>query len=91
MLFDIKMISMKEKTKSIFNPKYQKLISEIIRLRNERGLTQRELAKLCGVSHCYIGRVETHERRLDLIETIDILKVLGVSKKEILKTIEKLI
>ena len=82
---------MKEKTKSIFNPKYQKLISEIIRLRNERGLTQRELAKLCGVSHCYIGRVETHERRLDLIETIDILKVLGVSKKEILKTIEKLI
>ena len=90
-MFDIKMISMKEKTKSIFNPKYQKLISEIVRLRNERGLTQRDLAKLCNVSHCYIGRVETHERRLDLIETIDILKVLGLSKQEILDLIKKLI
>lgn len=91
MLFDIKMIPMKDKTKSIFNPKYQKLISDIVKLRNEHGLTQRELAKLCGVSHCYIGRVETHERRLDLIETIDILKILGLSKKEILKIIEDLI
>lgn len=85
------MISMKEKTKSIFNPKYQKLISEIVCLRNEHGLSQRDLAKMCGVSHCYIGRIETHERRLDLIETLDILKVLGLSKSEILKLLSDLI
>ena len=81
---------MKTSPKSIFDPRYDQLISELVKIRKSKNWSQRKLAKEANVSHCYIGRMEIKERRLDLIETIDIMKVLGLSKTEIIKIIEKL-
>lgn len=76
---------MKTSPKTIFDPRYDKLIAELVKIRKARGITQRDLAKLCKTSHCFISRTEIKERRLDLIETIDLCKVLGLSDNEILK------
>ena len=54
-------------------------------------MTQRTLALILGTSHCFIGRTEIKERRLDLIETLDLMKALGLSDKEILKELERLL
>lgn len=79
------------KTKTIFDPCYDWLISELVRIRHEKGFTQRSFAAKTGYSTCFIGRTETKERRLDLIETIDYMKHLGLSKAEIVQKITELV
>ncbi|MCL2338933.1 MAG: helix-turn-helix domain-containing protein [Proteobacteria bacterium] len=82
---------MKAKAKTIFDPRYKAFIAELVVLRKSKDLTQRELAKLFNQPHGFIGRVEIRERRLDLIEAIDLLKAMGLSKAEIVKVIEKIL
>ena len=82
---------MKNKEKSIFDPRYRDLIARLTSQRKKSGMTQRDLARALGVGQCYVARIETHERRLDLIETIDMMRVLGMNDKEIINTIKKLI
>lgn len=77
--------------KTIFDPKYKAMIETLKLIRKKRGLTQRDLAKKLGVAHCFVGRAETCERRLDIIDLIRILKAFGFAKKQILKFLEKLI
>lgn len=60
-------------------------------LRKEKGLTQRDLATQMGVAHCYIGRVETCERRLDIIELIRILRIFNLSDEEILDFLKEIL
>ena len=92
MLFDIKMISiMPEKIKSIFDPKYRDFVASLVARRQSVHITQRELAKRLGVSHCYVARIETHERRIDLTESIAMMQVLGMSNDEIIEEIKKLL
>ncbi|MDR1207576.1 MAG: helix-turn-helix transcriptional regulator [Rickettsiales bacterium] len=82
---------MKTTTKSIFNPKYKRLIDDMVDARKKKGWSQRELAKQAGVSHCFIGRMETRERRLDVIEAVEIMKLLGLSRSMILKKVSELL
>ena len=77
--------------KTIFDPKYKEMINSLKQLRKNRGLTQRDLAKRLGVAHCFIGRAETCERRLDILDLIHILKELDLSNQEILKFLERLL
>lgn len=79
------------KQKTIFIDKYRKAIEQMVQIRNARNLTQRDLAKILEVPHCYVGRVETFERRLDIIEMINWLKALKVSDKSIKKFFSDLI
>jgi len=81
---------MKTSPKTIFDPRYDQLIADLVAVRKKKGWTQRELAKQSKHTHCFIGRTEIKERRLDLIETIDLMKVLGLSKAEITKKISEL-
>lgn len=83
------MISMNNKT--IFDQKYKSMIESLKVLRKEKGITQRELATQLGVAHCYIGRVETCERRLDIMELIRILRIFKLSDKEILDFLKQLL
>ena len=81
---------MKETQKTIFSEKYKALIALIVRLRKERGLTQRDMAARLSVPHCYIARTEICERRLDIVALIEIFRVLEVPQNEALKIIETL-
>ena len=54
--------------KSIHTPEYRDLRSELRRTRENAGLSQRELAARLEVPHSWVAKVETGERRLDLVE-----------------------
>ena len=82
---------MKEKSKTIFDPRYDRLIADLVKLRHEKGFTQRSFAAKTGYSTCFVSRTEIKERRLDLIETIDYMKHLGLSKMEISNKLNELI
>ena len=75
----------KTTSKTIFDTRYAVLVDNLVATRKERGHTQRTLAKALGVSNCYIARVETKERRLDVIEIVDYLRVLGLENDEIIE------
>lgn len=77
------------RTKTIHNAKYKSFIAELVRIRNARNITQRELAERIGEMDTFITKTELRSRRLDVPETYKILKALGLSKSEISKLLEK--
>ena len=68
--------------KSIHNKAYQQLLSLLLSKRLYRGITQEELASRLGVGQGIVSKIETHERRLDLIELREICLALGISFPE---------
>ncbi|HBS76866.1 MAG TPA: XRE family transcriptional regulator [Alphaproteobacteria bacterium] len=82
---------MKTSPKSIFDKRYKKLIEKLVDVRVSKNISQRELAKMASVSQCYIGRTETFERRLDLIEFIDLCRVLELSDQDILNLVKSIL
>ena len=74
--------------KTIYDPKYRKLIASLVETRYKAGINQRELAQRLGIPNSIIAKIEICERRLDILEFIEILRVLDNKKAE---SVEKLI
>lgn len=53
------------------------IAKRIAELRSQRGFTQRDLARLLAREHGLVSRIETYERRVELVELIQILTALG--------------
>jgi transcriptional regulator with XRE-family HTH domain len=53
------------------------IAKRIAELRSQKGLTQRDLARLLAREHGLISRIETCERRVELVELIQILTSIG--------------
>lgn len=56
---------------------YKKLLSALVEARCAAGLSQAQLAKKLGKPASFVGKYELGERRLDVIELLVVLKVLG--------------
>lgn len=79
------------KKKTIFDPKYKKMIESLKSIRIKQGISQRDLANKLGMAHSYIGRSETCERRLDILDLINILRALNLTNAEIMKFLQQLL
>jgi transcriptional regulator with XRE-family HTH domain len=63
--------------------KFQKQFGARMRaLRQQRGLSQEELALSCNLDRTYIGSVERGERNISLVNIHTIAAALGVSPRE---------
>ncbi len=62
---------------TIYDPRYEQLITALVNARTERNITQVMLAERLGQHQSYIAKVEGLERRLDVIELFDWLQGLG--------------
>ena len=54
-------------------------------LRNERDLTQRQLARRLKVPQSYVSKYETGERRLDFVETVYVCRAMDVNIDEFVR------
>ena len=54
--------------KSVHTPEYAVLRSRLRAAREHAGLSQRALASRLRVPHSWVAKVETGERRIDLVE-----------------------
>lgn len=61
---------------SVHTAPYRRLRQLLVRLRREAGMTQAELASAVNKPQSFISKIESGERRLDIIELIQILSVL---------------
>ncbi len=63
------------------------MLSLLASLRDERGLSQRLLSEKLGKAPTYVSKYERGERRLDVVELLDILHALEANPLEIIKKI----
>jgi len=52
-------------------------------------LTQRELAEKLNINHSLIGKIETGDRRLDIVELLEYAHALEIDTMDIINIIQK--
>lgn len=63
----------------------QKFREKLVKLRKEKGLSQRGLSYLCDVNHTKISKLETDENtNLNLTTLFELARGLGVHPKELI-------
>jgi transcriptional regulator with XRE-family HTH domain len=65
--------------------RYKKFCDLLIASRRHEGLTQAEVAKRLGKPQSYVSKYETGERRLDVIEFLDVADAVGANAQAIVK------
>ncbi len=63
-------------TRSVFTPAYVRMREALVAARVERNLTQVELARLLGRPQSFVSKYERGERRIDVVELLEIADAL---------------
>ncbi len=74
--------------KSLRTPRQILLQSLLVEARKAKGLTQAELADALGKPQSFVAKYESGERRIDVVEFVDITAILGVAASNLLAKIE---
>lgn len=65
--------------KSIFNERYRRLVGWMIAERKFKKVTQLELSRRLGhANSTYISKIEQFERRMDILEFVNICDSIGI-------------
>ena len=72
-------------TRSLFSTQYDQLCQLLIRARMEAGLSQAELAKCLKRPQSFVSKYETKQRRLDVVEFLEVAHCMGTSGPELLR------
>jgi len=70
--------------KSLRSPRHRALCARLIAARKASQLSQHELAKRLKTSQTVIARIEIGERRVDVVEFIDLARALKLDPREVL-------
>lgn len=62
--------------KGTHDPRYRSLIASLAEARRSAGLSQTELANKLGQRQQFVSKYESGERRLDVIEFVDVARAL---------------
>ena len=71
--------------KTLGDNRHESLIAFLVQKRREAGLTQVELAALMKVYQSFIARVESGERRVDVVEFMKLSEVLGFDPSDAMR------
>lgn len=75
--------------KSVFTDANKAVVEGLIAARKSAGLRQEDLARKLGKPQSFVSRIETGERRLDLVEFYAISKAMGVDPAQLFAQIAK--
>lgn len=71
--------------KSVFTDRYNLLKALLIKTRHDAGLTQVELAVKLSRPQSFVSKFERGERRLDVVEFLEVANALGVDPVEFIQ------
>lgn len=74
--------------KSDLSKKYELFRSLLIQAREEAGLSQQDVADRLGRHQTYVSKCERGERRMDLIEFLEIARALGFDPHKFIKKLK---
>lgn len=69
------------------SPRYELFQKALADARQEKGLTQSEVAARLRKPQSYVSKYESGERRLDVIEFLEVCEAMSVSPSTILRKI----
>jgi transcriptional regulator with XRE-family HTH domain len=69
--------------KTLRSRQHRALCAALIEARMNAELTQRDLAARLKRAHSYVAKIENGERRLDVIEFIEIARALGMDPNKL--------
>lgn len=75
--------------KSSSSGRYQRLRSLLIEAREKNGLTQAQVAAKLNKPQSFVSKYENGERRLDVIEFIEVAEALGVDPVKLMNKVMK--
>lgn len=75
--------------KSIHTPPYVRLLELMVERRNAAGLTQSQVADRLGRPQSFVSKFERGERRLDVIEFLEVCRHLETDPYELLRDLER--
>jgi transcriptional regulator with XRE-family HTH domain len=65
--------------KSIHDARYLEILAQMRAARISKGWSQAELASVLGKPQSYVAKIETGERRIDLMETLMLCEALEIT------------
>lgn len=72
---------------STSSTQYQIAINWLVNQRHLSGVTQSELSERLNKHQSYVSKYENGERRLDIVEVIDICNALGVDAHDLINSL----
>ena len=72
-------------TKSVFTAKYSRFRLLMVEARKSAKLTQTELAQKLSRPQSFVSKYELGERRLDVIEFLEVARALGMDAVKFIK------
>ncbi|MEB2352828.1 MAG: helix-turn-helix transcriptional regulator [Burkholderiaceae bacterium] len=75
--------------RSLHTPEYEYFRTLLIAAREKSGLTQSEVSDQLGRPQSFVAKYEGGERRLDVIEFIEVCRALGVDPQAVLAKLAK--
>ncbi|HMO80362.1 MAG TPA: helix-turn-helix transcriptional regulator [Pyrinomonadaceae bacterium] len=77
--------------KSIYSKEYSLFLEQLRNAREEKGLTQTELAERLGQTQSFISKVERGERRIDIVELRAFCSAIDVGFASFIARIDKVL
>lgn len=75
--------------KSIHSSTYKLFTELLVQARKDAGLTQQQLAERLGKPQSFVAKYETGERRLDVVEFMEITDALDGDPIEFINALDK--
>jgi transcriptional regulator with XRE-family HTH domain len=76
--------------KSLGSTRHKALIDLLIQKREATGLTQAELAERLGEYQSFVARLESGQRRVDVVEFIRLAEILGFDPAKAIAALRKI-
>ena len=74
-------------TKQLRTARHRALMAVLAEERERAGLTQRELAARLKRAHSFVGKIESGERQLNVLEFCEYADALGATASDLIKKI----
>lgn len=74
--------------KSLNSPRHVVLRDALIAQRKAAGMTQTQVAAVLGHPQSYIAKVEGGERRIDVVELVDLAEVIGLDLLKLMQALQ---
>jgi transcriptional regulator with XRE-family HTH domain len=76
-------------SKTITSPVQKRLAAMLVELRKKAGLRQVDLAEKLGVYQSWVTHLESGQRRIDVVELIELGKIIGFDPADVVKKLDK--
>lgn len=65
-------------SKQVYSQRYQAFLRKLRQAREQKGLTQKQVAESLGKPQSFVSKCESGERRVDFVELLDFVRIYEV-------------